>query len=81
MTKSASAKRGASWALSGFQFEIRAMDAPIPKLLPRRAQVTLGRTDPPAATTLTVEGLRVAAILHRGVHQDPGLTPARQITA
>jgi 5-methylthioadenosine/S-adenosylhomocysteine deaminase len=54
--------------------------APIPKLLRAGAHVTLGTDGPASSNDLDLWNvLRVAAILHRGVHQDPTLTPARQV--
>lgn len=53
--------------------------APIPRLLQAGAQVTLGTDGPASSNDLDLWNvLRMAAILHRGVHQNPTLTPARQ---
>lgn len=54
--------------------------APIPQMLQAGVHVTLGTDGPASSNDLDLwKVLRVAAILHRGVHEEPTLTPARQI--
>ncbi len=54
--------------------------APVPELLEAGAQVTLGTDGPASSNDLDLwKVIRMAAILHRGVHRNPTLTPARQV--
>jgi 5-methylthioadenosine/S-adenosylhomocysteine deaminase len=54
--------------------------APIPQMLNAGVQVTLGTDGPASSNDLDLwKVLRVAAILHRGIREDPRLTPARRV--